>query len=398
MEELFEWFYRQLKKTDMYLVRYLSPFINWDSRLLSISGARGTGKTTMILQYIKSTYGNTPRDVLYTSLDHLWFSSNRLYDLAVEFDKMGGRVLFLDEVHKYPNWSQEIKNIYDGFPDLKVVISGSSMLKIYRGYADLSRRLVHYLLEGMSFREYLKMEYKLDFQKISLEDILKNHVEIASAVIEKIKPIPAFNNYLKMGYYPYYKEDKNAYHLKLANTINLVLESDLPAIENIELYSIANIKKLLWIISTLVPFTPNISELSSQIGISRNSLLNFLDILERAGLINLLTSDSKGINQLTKPEKIYLNNTNQIFTLGGDKSNVGNIRETFFFNQLKAVSNVNYTKITDFLVDDKYLFEVGGKSKGFRQIAGIENSYLAVDNTEYGFGNKIPLWLFGFLY
>jgi hypothetical protein len=223
-------------------------------------------------------------------------------------------------------------------------------------------------------------------------------VEISSAIIEKIKPLPAFNNYLKMGYYPYYKEDKNAYHLKLANTINLILESDLPAIENVEPYSIANIKKLLWIISTLAPFTPNISELSGQIGVSRNSLLNFLNILERADLINLLTSDSKGMSLLTKPEKIYLNNTNQIFTLGGDKSNIGNIRETFFFNQLKAVAKVNYTKITDFLVEDKYLFEVGGKNKGFQQIAGIENSYLAVDNIEYGFGNKIPLWLFGFLY
>ncbi|GHV30471.1 ATPase AAA [Bacteroidia bacterium] len=398
MEELFDWFYRQLKKADMYLVRYLSPFINWDSRLLSITGARGSGKTSLILQHIKSTYGNTPRNVLYTSLDHLWFSTNRLYDLVVEFDKMGGRVLFLDEVHKYPNWSQEIKNIYDGFPEMKVVFTGSSMLEIYRGYGDLSRRAVHYLLAGMSFREYLKMEHKLDFQKISLENILSNHVEISSAIIEKIKPLPAFNNYLKMGYYPYYKEDKNAYHLKLANTINLILESDLPAVENIESYSIANIKKLLWIISTLVPFTPNISELSVQIGVSRNSLLNFLNILERADLINLLTSDSKGMNLLTKPEKIYLNNTNQIFTLGGDKSNVGNIRETFFFNQLKAVAKVNYTKITDFLVEDKYLFEVGGKNKSYQQIADIENSYLAVDNIEYGFGNKIPLWLFGFLY
>jgi predicted AAA+ superfamily ATPase len=398
MEELFNWFYRQLKRTDMYLVRYLSPFINWDSRLLSITGARGCGKTTLILQHIKSTYGNTPRDVLYASLDHLWFSTNSLYDLAVEFDKIDGRVLFLDEVHKYPNWSQEIKNIHDGFPDMKIVFTGSSMLQIYRGYGDLSRRAVHYLLAGMSFREYLKMEYKHDFEKISLEDILKNHVEISSAIIEKIKPIPAFGNYLKMGYYPYYKEDKNTYQLKLTNTINLILESDLPSVENIELYSIANIKKLLWIISTLVPFTPNISNLSSQIGVSRNSLLNFLNVLERADLINLLTTGSKGFNQLTKPEKIYLNNTNQIFALGGDKSNIGNIRETFFFNQLKVVSKVNYTKITDFLVDDKYLFEVGGKSKSFEQIANIENSFLAVDNIEYGFGNKIPLWLFGFLY
>jgi predicted AAA+ superfamily ATPase len=372
--------------------------VNWNGRLTAITGARGTGKTTMILQYIKKTFGNSPKEALYVSLDHFWFSGNRLFDLANNFNKLGGKFLFIDEVHKYENWSQEIKNIYDSFSDMQVVFTGSSILEIYKGNADLSRRAVHYVLHGMSFREFLKFDQDVDFNKYSLEEILSNHVTIAAHINEEVKPIPLFNTYLKQGYYPYYKSDKQFFLSKLANTINVILESDLPMVENIEIYSIRKIKKLLWIIAQSVPFTPKITELAAKLEVSRNSLLNYLTILERSGLINLLQNNTKGFNLLAKPEKIYLNNTNLVYALENDKPNIGNLRETFFYNQLMTVSKVTSEVRAGFTINNKYIFEVGGQSKGHEQIVGLEHGYLALDNLEYGVGNRIPLWLFGMLY
>ena len=398
MEELFNFFYRELHRTDLSFQRYLINEIDWNGRLSAITGARGTGKTTMILQHIKKTFGNFPKEALYISLDNFWFSGNRLFDTASNFNKLGGKFLFIDEVHKYENWSQEIKNIYDCFSDMKVVFTGSSMLEIYKGNADLSRRAVHYVLHGMSFREFLKFDQGIDFEKHTLDDILLNHIQIAGGVNEKIRPIPSFNTYLKQGYYPYYKSDKRFFLLKLANTVNLILEADLPAVEKIEMYSIRKIKNLLWIIAQSVPFMPKITDLAANLGVSRNSLLNYLTILERGGLINLLQSSAKGVNSLAKPEKIYLNNTNLAYALESEKPNIGNLRETFFFNQLKAVSEVTSAHRADFTINNKYIFEVGGQSKGHEQIIGTENGYLALDNLEYGFANRIPLWLFGMLY
>jgi len=398
MEELFDSFYRELRKTDLSFQRYLIDEIDWTGRLSAITGARGTGKTTMILQYIKKTFGNAPKEVLYVSADNIWFSGNRLFDLANDFEKQGGRFLFIDEIHKYDNWSQEIKNIYDSFSNLKVVITGSSMLQIYKGNADLSRRAVHYYLHGLSFREFLKYDQNLEFHKLTLDDIVHNHIEIAAMINEKIKPIPLFNNYLKQGYYPYYKESKRFYWSKLANTMNLTLETDLPAVEQIEMYSIRKIKKLLYVISQSVPFTPNITNLSHNLEVSRNSLLNYLTILERGELINLLQNSTKKFNSLAKPDKIYLNNPNQIFAFDSIKPDVGNLRETFFYNQLHVISKLTSDEHADFKVNDKYYFEIGGKNKGYQQITGLKDAYLALDNLEYGYGNKIPLWLFGMLY
>ena len=398
MEEIFDIFYRALRKTDLSFQRYLIDEMDWEGQLSAITGARGTGKTTMILQHIKQAFGNSPKEALYVSADNIWFSGNRLFDLASDFEKQGGKYLFIDEVHKYDNWSQEIKNIYDSFSDLKVVITGSSMLQIYKGNADLSRRAVHYALHGLSFREFLKYDQNIDFEKFTLEEILQNHIEIAGSLNDKVRPLPLFNAYLKQGYYPYYKDDKRFYLSKLANTVNLILEMDLPAVEKIEMYSIRKIKKLLWIISQSVPFTPKITDLAKDLEVSRNSLLNYLTILERGGLVNLLKSSTKGINSFAKPEKIYLNNTNQIYAFDANKPDIGNLRETFFFNQLQAVSKVTSANKADFTVDNNYIFEVGGKNKGHEQIIGQKNAYLALDNLEYGFGNKIPLWLFGMLY
>lgn len=398
MDELFDLFYRELRKTDLSFQRYLIDKIDWGGRLSAITGARGVGKTTLIMQHIKLTFGNSPKEALYVSADNIRFSTHRLFDLANDFEKQGGKYLFIDEVHKYENWSQEIKNIYDSFSDLKVVITGSSMLEIHKGNADLSRRAVHYTLSGLSFREFLKYDQNLEFAKYDLEDILQNHIAIAGEINDKIRPLPLFNDYLKHGYYPYYKSDKPFYLSKLSNTINVILEMDLPAVEKIEMYSIRKIKKLLWIISQSVPFSPKITELAKNLEVSRNSLLNYLAILDRGELITLLQSGAKGVSLLAKPEKIYLNNTNLIYALDAEKPDIGNLRETFFFNQLKVVSEVTSSHKADFEIDHHYIFEIGGKNKGHEQIVGLSNAYLALDNLEYGFGNKIPLWLFGMLY
>jgi predicted AAA+ superfamily ATPase len=398
MESLFMLFYKRLANTDTRFVRYLYEQINWNSQLIGITGARGTGKTTLLLQHIKKTFGTSSKKVLFASLDHLWFSGNKLFDLGVEFVQQGGTHLFLDEVHKYANWSQEIKNLYDNFPELKIVFTGSSLLEIYKGNADLSRRAIHYMLHGMSFREYLSLEEHLHLPVFTLEDILSHHVDLATRVNGLTKPLPAFNAYLKHGCYPYYKEEKQFYHSKLLNTLNIILESDLPAAEKIESFSIQKIKQLLWIIAKKVPFVPNITELSNQIGVSRNSLLNYLTFLKKAQLINLLHQDVSGLSVLAKPEKVYLNNTNLIFALEENKPDIGNIRETFFFNQLEAIATVTSSKKTDFTVNNRYSFEIGGKNKGREQVMGLPEAYLALDNIEYGFANKIPLWLFGLLY
>jgi len=398
MENLFKTFYQLLSRTDLTFVRYLYSKIRWKNRLIAIRGARGTGKTTLLLQHIKKNFGVAPKEVLYVSLDNIWFSNNRLIDLASDFDKMGGKILFIDEVHKYSNWSQEIKNMYDSFPDLKIVFTGSSMLEIYKGNADLSRRAVHYVLQGMSFREFLKYDQNIEFEVFTLENILQNHIEIASAINQKIRPLPLFQRYLKEGFYPYYKEDSEIFGDRLLNTVNVILETDLPSVENIEIHTIKKIKQLLYVIAQRVPFSPNINELATIIEVSRKSLLNYLTFLEKAQLISLLQQDVSGFRILTKPEKIYLNNTNLAFCLENEKPDIGNLRETFFFNQLKAIGEVTSAKIADFTVNNKYTFEVGGKNKGHEQIVGLDNAYLALDNIEYGYFNKIPLWLFGMFY
>jgi len=398
MEALFKTFYQLLSRTESSFVRYLYPKIRWQNRLIGITGARGTGKTTMLLQHIKKSFSDASNEVLYVSLDNIWFSGNRLFDLAGDFDKIGGKYLFIDEVHKYNNWSQEIKNIYDSFPDMKVVFTGSSMLEIYKGNADLSRRAIHYTLNGMSFREFLLLEKKIEFPVITLNDLIDNHLIYASKVNEKIKPLPLFQRYLREGYYPYYREDNEIYGERLLHTVNVILDTDLPAIENIEMHTIKKIKQLLFVIAQRVPFSPNIKDLASILGVSRKSLLNYLTFLEKAHLLNLLPQEVSGFRTLTKPEKIYLNNTNLAYALESEKPDVGNLRETFFYNQLKTVSEVTSAHKADFTINGKYTFEVGGKNKGHEQITGLDNAYLALDNLEYGFGNKIPLWLFGMLY
>ncbi len=397
MEELVLRSQAKVRRVSLSFKRYLLTQIKWDNRLIAIKGARGSGKTTLLLQYMAT---ELPADgsALYVAMDELFFTKNTMYELADDFSKSGGKHLFLDEVHKYPNWSREIKLIYDNVPDLKVVFTSSSILEIYAGESDLSRRSVSYLLNELSLREFIALEKGITFAAYSLDDILKNHVEISSTINNKIKPIELFKKYTQYGAYPYFIEDKESYQQRLLQTVNLIIDVDLNAVEYMSYDMLVKIKKLLHAIATSVPFTPNISRLSEKTNISRGNLVKALHLLERARLIHQLNKHTKGIGKLTKPEKIFLNNTNLLKALANKNWNIGTIRETFFINQLKATEQVNIATKSDFLVNEKYVFEVCGKNKTKKQIQGIKNAYLVKDNIEYGIGNTIPLWLFGFLY
>lgn len=398
MENLFQLSVSRINSIDLRFKRYLWKKINWKNRLIAITGARGVGKTTLLLQFIKENLMDKPDEILYASLDDLYFSKNKLVDFAGEFVKRGGKYLFLDEVHKYKSWSQEIKSIYDYFPELKMVITGSSTLDIYRGNADLSRRAILYKMNGLSYREYVEMKYTQTFPVPNLEEILENPLENIQNILQKIKPVKLFEEYIQWGYYPFFTEGKTEYYIRLKQIVNHVLDSDLPSVENIDFKAVHHLRTLLSVLSEIVPFKPNILKLSKQVGISRETLLRYLYLLERADLLMLLQTGTRGISKMNKPEKIYLNNTNLFYALTHGHVNTGSIRETFFYNQLQVGHQVLYPPAGDFIVDSKYTFEVGVKDKTQKQIAGIKNAYIAADNVEYNHQNRIPLWLFGFLY
>ncbi len=398
METLFSRFYYLVENTDLTYTRYLYHQINWNNRLIGIVGSRGVGKTTMLFQYIKQNYPTGSTEVLYVSLDHIWFTTGSLWDLTVDFHNHGGKRLFLDEVHKYPDWSQVIKNIYDSFPEMKIVFTGSSILEIHKAKADLSRRAATYVLHGLSFREFIDYEYGIKINQLSLSDLLEKHVEISLEINKQIKPLVAFNEFLRYGYFPYYKEDKQIYHFRVLETINAIIDIDLPASQSIEHATLIKIKKLLSIISSIVPFTPNITKLASQIEVTRPALMNFLILLHNAHVLLLLDKKANGIKKLVKPEKIYLANTNYSYAFSGNNADIGNVRETFFFSQVQVTNSVSYSDETDFIVDNLYHFEIGGKDKTERQIQNLNNAYLAKDNIETGWGNHIPLWMFGLMY
>lgn len=372
--------------------------IDWSNRLIGIRGARGSGKTTLLLQYIKFKLSKDA-EPLYASLDNLYFLENTLITLAREFVQNGGTHLFLDEVHKYPQWSRELKLIYDQFPTLKTIFTSSSMLEIYKGESDLSRRAITYHLKELSFREFILFENGIKLPKVDLPDLLKNHTDIARKVTSLLPtPIRDFKNYLKYGAYPYFLENKESYIQKLNQTINLILEIDLNAIENITYADGRKIKKLLVAIAQSVPFTPNISKLSQRLEMYRGFLIYAIKLLGRADLVLELYKPTKGIGALTKPQKLYLNNTNLIYALGYKNISIGALRETFFANQIKNIYDIHLADKGDFLVDRKYIFEIGGKSKTLKQIRGINNAFVVKDDIEVGSHNTIPLYLFGLLY
>ncbi len=397
MKNLFNTSRAKIERVSLGFQRFLLAKINWNHQLIAIKGARGAGKTTLILQYIKR-YLPKDESVLYVTLEELFFLDNNLIELANDFVQNGGKYLFLDEVHKYPNWSREIKLIYDNHPNLFVVFTSSSILEIYKAEADLSRRAVSYTLPEMSLREFIMLDKGIELPAFSLNDILTNHISISATILDTVKPILALNQYNLYGVYPFFIEDKEDYHQKLFSVINLIIEVDILAVENIDFLQITKIKKLLFAIATSVPFTPNVSKIAEKVQISRQSLIKALYYLEKARLITLLNRPNKGITALSKPDKIYLNNTNISNAIATNNINIGTIRETFFLNQVSVNSKINLSPKSDFLVDDTFTFEIGGKNKTNKQVQGIKNAYIIKDNIEYGHKNNIPLWLFGFLY
>ncbi|NHB69535.1 ATP-binding protein [Perlabentimonas gracilis] len=389
MRTLYQKFETLLQSTSTDFKRYLYDKVSWEGRMTGIIGARGVGKTTMVLQYIKENLDS--KKALYVSADDMYFGENRLFDLADDFYKNAGEYLFIDEIHKYNNWSQELKNIYDSFPSLKIVFTGSSVLDILKGSADLSRRAIIYKLQGLSFREYLKLFHNFDTDTYSLEQIVNNEVKL-----KDIKhPLPLFNDYLKQGYYPFGLE--NQLDLRLGQIIVQTLETDIPQYANLNVGTSRKLKRLLSIIAESVPFKPNFSKISGMIEVSRNSLDDYFLYMEKAGLISQLRNETSGIRGLGKVEKVYLDNTNIIYNLVGDKSNIGNIRETFFFNQMRQKHEVISSEKADFVIGN-YTFEIGGKNKQQTQINQDGKSFVVKDDIEFGYLNVLPLWAFGLNY
>lgn len=396
MEKVISQFYEKYAQVQTQQLRDFMHTIDWDNRFIGIKGSRGVGKTTLLLQYIRLNFEPNQR-VLYVSLDSLYFIENNLYDFVSEFYKKGGQFIAIDEVHKYPNWAFEIKNIYDDMPNLRLVFTGSSLLHIQHAKADLSRRVVVYAMPGLSFREFIQFETQINLPVYSLEDIVENHIAIAIAITQKLKPLQYFDDYLNYGYYPFYLENKKSFHQKLSEVLLTVLEVDIPQYASIPVSNSILLKKLLTVISNSVPFKPNMNTISERTGISLNTMKNYLKLLHDAQLLQLLYVEDKGINSLGKPEKIFLNNPNLMYNLGVD-ADKGNVRETFFLNQVQYKYAIFASSKVDFKVGDRFEFEIGGRNKKQQQLKGLQNAYIVKDTIEIGSGSNIPLWLFGFLY
>ncbi|SFV61814.1 ATPase component BioM of energizing module of biotin ECF transporter [hydrothermal vent metagenome] len=388
-----EYIYRKIEKIKY--KRYFFDRVDFSENLIGLIGARGIGKTTFLLQYLQSLSIEDEKK-LYFSVDSIVTSNMKLFDIAEDFYNIGGKVLVIDEIHKYRDFEIELKEIYD-FLDLKVIFSGSSAIILEHKKADLSRRAMIYRLKGLSFREFLELKLEKKFSTFSLDELLNGHIKIAKEINKAIKPLEHFKEYLKFGYYPFYFETKHSYCIKLEETINTVIESDLPIIFNIEPSNIHKLKQLVAYICSSKPYELNITALAQKIGINRKTLYQYIYYLTLGNIFNRIEAKGKGDTLFSKPAKLYLNNPN-LNNCYCQESEIGTIREEFFFNMLSLEHKLLYPKKGDFLVNEKYIFEIGGKNKSFSQIKKIPNSYVVADNIEMGFGNKIPLWLFGFLY
>lgn len=397
LQPIIKSYHNFLSTVNFKYIRPLMKQIDWEDRLIEIKGSKGVGKTTLILQHILQAFPKVD-DALYISLDNLWFKSHSLKELADFYYHQGGRYLFIDEVHYYPYWQTVLKNIYDEYPDLHIVFTGSSMLQLEAGEGDLSRRLIDYHLPGLSFREYLQFEDLASIPVYSLTDILQQHVQIAIEIKEQLGTIqPHFNAYLQHGYYPFYKDIRSGYEIRLQHIVNQILESDYPLIDEVTVATIEKTKKMLIVLAQSVPQVPTMSSLYGQLGTDRNQGMKMLYALQRADLLMLLMDNTKNLKSLGRPEKIFLNNTNLMYALGANIE-IGTVRETFFLNQLRQQYKIEYPVKSDFLVDKQYLFEVGGANKTFDQIKDEPLSFLAIDNNDTGYKKRIPLYLFGMLY
>lgn len=398
MDKLFEYQEEVLDQIEDQFFRGLYNRLDWDQRFLGITGLRGTGKTTMLLQYLKYALPNRDQH-LYITADHPWFYDHTLINLAEQFAKYGGKTLLIDEIHRYPKWSRELKSIYDGVPDLQVIFTASSVLDILKGEADLSRRALTFELTGLSFREYLELHHQIKLPIVSIDELLTNTKKVTDSILAEIKPLPHFKNYLQTGYFPFsINQKKESFQKLLHQVINTVMEVDLQIAEDYSASNTIKMKKLLGVIAESAPFEPNISKIAGRLEMGRDTIKTYLNHLDRARLLNLLSRSTKGVAALQKPDKIYLENTNGCYAL---KSNpeIGTIRETFFVNQLRNTGHeVELAKTGDFIIDKKWTFEIGGPSKDNSQIQRTDDAYLALDELEHPYLNRIPLWLFGFLY
>ena len=399
METLFAKQDRLLLLTSTEIIRTLMHRINWDAQLVAIRGPRGVGKTTLMLQYMKLHYEVYSREVLYCTLDSVYFSNHTLLELADVFVKNGGKHLFLDEVHKYPTWSKEIKEVYDMYPDLKVVFSASSLLNILNADADLSRRCIPYEMQGLSFREFLLFYKQMSFPVCTLEEVLTSPEKICSEVNKVCRPLPLFKEYLQYGYYPFYLKNQIDYYTSIEQVVNFIVETELPQLCGIDVGNVRKIKALLGILATSVPFEVDISKLSTTIGIHRNTVIEYLNSLEKAKLLHLLYADLLSVKKMQKPDKIFLDNPNLLYALAYHPVKIGTARETFVVNQLSCDNEVEYGKKTgDFRVNGRYILEVGGEGKTYDQIADVPDSYILADGIETPYRCKLPIWIVGFLY
>ncbi len=391
MEKLQLHFDQLLRATSTFFHRYLFHEINWDNRMIGIVGPRGVGKTTLVLQHIKEELDRNTS--LYVIAEDIYFSTHSLVDMTDEFVRMGGKYLFIDEIHKYNDWSRELKLIYDYHPDLHVVFTGSSVLDIVEGISDLSRRAIVYHMQGLSFREYLKLSNIFEFPVCNLDSILTHEIELPDG----FRPLPHFARYLNRGYYPFTVLIDD-YSTLINQIVNITLENDIPQYANLTIAAARKFKRLLGIIAQSAPFKSNFTQIAGQISVSRNQVADMCALIERSGLISQLREPTRGIQALGKIDKIYLDNTVLVNSLGDPHVDAGTIRETFFFNQVRLKHTICSSRESDFLVDEKYTFEVGGKSKKQRQILGLDNAFVVKDNIETGYANVIPLWMFGLMY
>ena len=399
MERLFQVQERRLARISLEIVRQMINVINWDDRLISIRGSRGVGKTTLMLQYIKMNYGQGTRKALYCTLDSFYFNNNSLLDLTEEFYLHGGRHLFVDEVHKYPGWHKEIKEIYDAYPDLRVVISGSSMLHLLNSDTDLSRRCLPYYMPGLSLREYLRFYKGISLPSVKLDELMANPGEIAAAVTAVCSPVAVYREYCREGFYPFYNGNKEDYYLRIENVVNFIVEQELPLLAGLQSGYARKIKAMLGVLATSKPFALDVSKMSRMLELNRETVMTYLHLLEKADLLYLLYSDVTSVKRLQKPDKVYLTNPNLLTALATDDVDEGNMRETFVVSQVSPFFKVEYGKEAgDFIIDGRWRVEVGGAKKGFSQIANLPDSYILADNIEYPSGNRLPLWLMGFLY
>lgn len=388
MEQLQERYSKLLRETTTDFKRYLYGKIDWNNRMIGLTGPRGVGKTTLLLQHAKLALQRETS--LYVTAEDFYFAEHRLLDLADAFSKRGGRHLLIDEIHRYKDWSKELKLMYDYHPELQVIFTGSSVLDIHKGAADLSRRALMFHMQGLSFREYLNMFHGFCFQEAPLADILRHRMEFPP----EFRPLQFFPNYLRQGYYPF---RQTSYEEQLLQMVNVSIETDIPQYAEMNVSTARKLKRLLAVIARSVPFKPNVSSLATVLSVSRNSVADYCLYLEEAGLIAQLRDDTGGIRSLGKVDKIYLDNTNLAQALAAGNPNAGNMRETFFLNQMRVRQDVMSSAASDFQIGP-YTFEVGGRKKGKKQIEGLSDAFIVKDDIECGHANVIPLWMFGFNY